>query len=654
MPDTLKVSVERDMAITLADGTRLSAQVWMPESSNDQPLPAILEYLPYRKSDGTAARDHGMHLHFAQHGYVCIRVDRRGCGDSEGTFDDEYSEQELSDGVEVINWIAAQPWCSGNVGIQGISWGGFNGLQLAARRPEALKAVISIGTTVNRYTDDIHYKGGIQISENIGWSATATSWNSMPPDPALRSNWRALWLERLEQTPFLAQTWMQHKDRDEYWKHGSICEDYTAIQAPVLVMGGQHDGYRNAMSDLVEHSPNIVKGVLGPWNHKYPNISTISPAIDYLGEALRWWNHWLKGVDNGAENDPAYRAYVMDSCPPNPTLTARSGRWVAEADWPSSNVSQQHHDLTTQTNTAQTVTTDLLCGQGCGEYFPFGFGPGELPDDQNNDNARALCFDLPKTTKITDILGAPKVQLTLSADQPRAQVYVRLCDERPDGSSNLISMGMLNLRHHISNDAMQDLTLGQPVTITLALDQTAYRLPAGHKLRVAISPSYWPYAWPEAHNTTLTIHNAQLSLPCRHTLADQDEWDVAAPLPMEQRPQENYSEGQEEKIWKTDPISSEISLTIRSGRNHTRDLVHGLETGSELQEIWTIHPDNPASARAEITWERWLKRDDITARTTFHTNMTTTVDSFVVTQNFTAYENETQVFHREMKDQLPR
>ncbi|MEL7013153.1 MAG: CocE/NonD family hydrolase, partial [Pseudomonadota bacterium] len=231
---------DRDLGIPLPDGTRLSAALWLPDDAYENPVPAILEYLPYRKTDGTLERDHGMHPHFARNGYAAIRVDRRGCGDSEGLFDDEYSEEELKDGEDIIAWIAAQPWCTGAIGMQGISWGGFNGLQIAARRPDALKAVISIGTTVDRFHDDIHYKGGIQLSENVGWAATVLSWFSMPPDPQIRPDWTEMWLDRMENTPFVADRWTRASDRDAYWKHGSICEDYRAIQAPVLVMGGLH------------------------------------------------------------------------------------------------------------------------------------------------------------------------------------------------------------------------------------------------------------------------------------------------------------------------------------------------------------------------------------------------------------------------------
>jgi putative CocE/NonD family hydrolase len=146
--------------IPLSDGRRLSARIWMPDSARKKPAPAILEYLPYRKRDGTAQRDESTYPSFARAGYVGVRVDISGTGESDGDWDDEYSARELADGCEIIEWIASQPWCDGNLGMMGISWGGFNSLQIAALQPEALKAVISIGTTVDRYNDDIHYKNG--------------------------------------------------------------------------------------------------------------------------------------------------------------------------------------------------------------------------------------------------------------------------------------------------------------------------------------------------------------------------------------------------------------------------------------------------------------------------------------------------------------
>ncbi len=288
-----------EQGIILGDGTRLSARIWRPEDSEENPVPAILEFLPYRKRDGTVARDALTHPYFARRGYACLRVDLRGNGDSEGLMEDEYTPQELADAVEVIAWIAAQPWCSGAVGMMGISWGGFNSLQVAALAPAPLKAVISLCSTVDRYSDDIHYKGGCLLNENLGWGATIWSFSSRPPDPALvGEKWRQMWLERLEGEPFLPALWLSHQRRDAYWRHGSVCEDYSAIKAAVLAVGGWGDAYKNAVPALVENLRAPVKGIVGPWIHKYPHFAAPEPRIGFLQEALRWWDKWLKGGGN--------------------------------------------------------------------------------------------------------------------------------------------------------------------------------------------------------------------------------------------------------------------------------------------------------------------------------------------------------------------
>src|SRR4051794_35975016 len=252
-----------DIGISMPDGCRLSARIWLPEDAGTRPVPAILEHLPYRKRDGTAARDALTHPYFAGHGYASIRVDMRGNGDSEGLMDDEYSEQELQDACDVIAWAASQPWCNGNVGMMGISWGGFNCLQVAAKQPPALKAVISLCSTVDRYADDIHYKGGCLLTENFGWASTMLSYSSRPPDPLIAggNRWRDLWMTRLENQSFLLPLWLSHQHRDRYWKRGSICEDFSAVKAAVLSIGGWHDGYRNTISHLVTNIEAPVKGI---------------------------------------------------------------------------------------------------------------------------------------------------------------------------------------------------------------------------------------------------------------------------------------------------------------------------------------------------------------------------------------------------------
>lgn len=650
-----------DMAVPMPDGTRLSARVWMPETAMAAPVPAILEFLPYRKRDGTAVRDQLTHPWFAERGYACLRVDMRGCGESEGLFDDEYSPQEMQDALDTIAWIARQPWCSGKVGMMGISWGGFNALQAAANGAEALKAIITLCSTTDRYADDIHFKGGCLLGENIGWAATATSCFSLPPDPALvGEDWREIWLKRLEAMPFLARSWHEHQNRDAYWKHGSVCEDYDAIKAAVFAIGGWHDGYRNTPAQLAAHVSAPVRALVGPWNHKYPHFATPGPRIGFLQEALRWWDHWLKAEDNGADREPAYTVWLMDSVTPQIAFQHRPGRWITESQWPSPRICARRFDLGadsliqgTPAPFTQKVHPSTAVGMGSGEYFPYGFGPGELPDDQRADDALSACFDSALTTEITDIVGAPRIHLRLSVDQPRAQIIVRLCDLRPDGTSALISMGALNLRHRLSFEVPQDLVPGEEIDVAFDLDQIAYRLPAGHRLRVAVSTSYWPFIWPEAAAVTATLSGGHLDVPVRPTAKGDEitfpEATSAPPLPV--RPLEAH---ENTKRIETDLGRGETRIIISGNSPRTEDLTHGLITGDRVEEIWSIRKDDPASARVDITSEQSLGRGEWEVTTRVITSLWADADHFHIVQRIEAREKDRLVFHRSHQDSVAR
>ena len=648
------------MDIPMSDGICLSARIWMPKGAELAPLPAILEYIPYRKRDGTAARDRIGHPWMARQDYVCVRVDQRGNGESEGLFDDEYSAQEMRDALEVIAWLAAQPWCSGKVGMMGISWGGFNGLQAAANGAPALKAVISLCSTVDRYADDIHFKGGCLMGESIAWAATAASWFSPPPDPALVGDrWREMWLERLEKAPFLARTWHEHPLRDAYWKHGSVCEDYDAIRAAVFVLGGWHDGYRNTPAHLAANLKAPVRALVGPWNHKYPHMAVPGPQIGFLQEALRWWDRWLKGIDNGVDKEPAYTAWLMDSVKPATSFAHRPGRWIAEAEWPSPRIATRLLHLGFESlGEAPEVFTQLAVpstavGLGAGEYFPFGIGPGELPDDQRADDALSACFDSVPVAETTDIVGAPRVVLRIAADRPRAQIAVRLNDLRPDGTSALITMGVLNLRHRNSHETADPLVPGQVYEVALNLDQIAYRLPAGHRLRIAVSTSYWPFLWPEPEPVTATISGGHLDLPVRPT-AQGDEAEFPEPEGAPPLPVKTHGEAQESKRVETDMTTGETRIIISGTVPPTENLEHGLVTGSRLEEIWSIRRDDPASARVDITWDRSCGRGNWQTRTRVVTSMWGDAGSWHIVQHIDAWEGDRPVFHRSHQDSVAR
>lgn len=658
-PNTLREIEEiPDLAITLSDGCRLSARVWKPVDAGDSPVPAILEYLPYRKRDGTCARDALTHPYFAKRGYACIRVDMRGNGDSDGLMVDEYTQQELDDAVEVIAWLAAQDWCSGAVGMMGISWGGFNALQVAALQPDALKAIITLCSTVDRFADDIHYKGGCLLNENLGWGATMWAYSSRAPDPALRDNWKALWLDRLEHEPFLPALWLRHQRRDAYWRHGSVCEDFSAIRAATLAVGGWGDAYKNAVPQLVEKLTAPAKGIVGPWVHKYPHFAVPEPRIGFLQEALRWWDRWLKGHDTGVETDPDYRAYLMDGVRPAAWYSERPGRWIAEPEGATAHLPTETWHLTDGGLGRAPAALDRLvaspqhCGMAGGEYCAIWLGP-EMPGDQRGDDALSVCFDSPPVEADTDIVGAPRLQLRLSADKPQAQIAVRLNHIHPDGASTRITYGVLNLSHRDDPAEPAALQPGKSYDITLDLDHIAYRLPRGHRLRVAISSAYWPLIWPTPEAAALHLTGGRLTLPVRPT-AGPDEWvfpppDAEAPWETETLRKNNNSRRIE-----TDLTTGAVHLRIEDDFGKQRDAAHGLISGGIARETWTIHPDDPLSARGACHWTEELERDGIRLRTETRCEMWSDATHFHLTARLQAFENDETVHDRTVNETIER
>lgn len=649
--------------IELKDGCRLAARVWLPEDAESRPAPAILEYLPYRKRDGTAWRDALTHPWFAGHGYAAVRVDLRGSGESDGALRDEYLKQEQDDALEVIDWLCRQPWCDGAVGMIGISWGGFNGLQVAMRRPTALKAVVSICATVDRYADDIHFKGGCQLAENLGWSSTMLAFQSRPPDPLLvGGRWREMWLERLRELPHLVATWLDHPTRDAYWKHGSVCEDWAAIRCPVLAVGGWNDAYKNAPAQLLANLRAPVKAIVGPWLHKYPHFAVPGPRIGFLQECLRWWDRWLKGIPNGVEHEPAYRAYLQDGgLRPRAWIEEWPGRWVAEPAWPSPDVRTETLHLNADglgrapsEEAPLPVRSPQTTGLAGGEYCAIWLGP-ELPLDQRRDDAGSLCFDGPPLPERLDILGAPAVELTVAADQPVAFVIVRLCDVAPDGTSARVSYGVSNLCQRDSREHPEPLEPGRRYRVRVVLDHIGWAVPAGHRLRVAVSTCYWPMLWPPPEPVTLTVMAgaSRLELPVR---TPREEPEIAFEPPEGAAPQRLRSlrEPSHRRRIEEDVGTGEVTLTIHDDFGEVRDLAHGLVTAMIARETWSIREGEPLSARGRTHWTMTLAREGWSVRTETFASMQSDGHAWHLTARVEAYEGEDLVLEREMRSSHPR
>lgn len=646
-----------EVGIVMPDGCRLSARLWLPEDAADHPVPAVLEMIPYRKRDGTLPRDERMHPYLAGHGYACLRVDLRGSGDSAGLLADEYTAQELQDACDVIAWAAAQPWCSGRVGMMGKSWGGFNALQTAALRPPALGAVIAVCATTDRFADDIHFKGGCLLGENMGWGAVMLSYSSRPADPALRPDWREDWLARLEADPFLPPRWAAHQARDGYWRHGSVCEDWSAIAVPVLAIGGWADGYMNTVAALVRNLTVPVKGIVGPWVHQYPHQGVPGPAIGFLQEALRWWDRWLKDIPNGAEGDPACRVWMQQSAPPDPCAAHRPGQWVAASAWPDPEAAALRLALSpgghlggSGGDPAVTVATPQHLGLMAGEYFPTGLN-AEMPGDQRDDDGMSVCFDGDVADLPLDMLGAATLRLRLVSDQPRALIVARLCDVAPDGASLRIAHGFLNLCHRDSREDPSDVPVAQPFDIMLRLDQMAHRLAPGHRLRLALSTTCWPFVWPSPVPAHLRVLSGRLDLPVH---AGGAGWTFPEPQAAPAPALRVLTPPQVARRIERDLLTGEVALVVEDASGAVEFLSHGLVTEDRMAERWAIHPDDPLCARAEMTWEQRLSRGDWSVRTLAETRMTSTATHLRMSATLTAWEGETRVFHRRWDDRVAR
>ena len=511
--------------IPLKDGTRLAARMWLPTCADQTPVPAVLEYIPYRKRDGTRMRDEPMHGFFSGHGYAVVRVDMRGTGESDGLLADEYLLQEQDDALEVIDWISRQPWCTGAVGMMGKSWGGFNSLQVAARRPPALKAIITVGFTDDRYNDDIHYKGGCLLNDNLWWGAIMLAYQSRPGDKALLGDaWRESWLHRLENMPFWPELWMRHQVRDAYWRHGSVCEDWSAIQVPVFAFDGWADSYTNPVLHLMEHLQVPRRAIIGPWVHAYPHDGTPAPAIGFLQEGVRWWDHWLKGVENGVMDEPMVQAWMQDSQPPSAVCLTNEGRWIPAASWPCKEVQGtpwflSHGRLAGKPipeASAVQLRTPQNHGLLGGEWMGAGV-PGETAPDQRFDDGQAMVFDGEPLEAPLEIFGYPSFEVELSSDKPAAMLYAQLSDVAPDGSVRRVSYGLLNLTHAQGHDRVVPLAPGKKLKAAVTLDVIAHRFAAGHRPRLSLATTFWPMFWPMPEEATLTLDlaTARLVLPVR-------------------------------------------------------------------------------------------------------------------------------------------
>lgn len=665
-----EVTVVENIFIPLSDGQRLAARLWLPKSAGDVPVPAIMEYIPYRKRDITRARDALTHPYLAGHGYACVRVDLRGSGDSDGVLEDQYLEQEQADGVEAINWIASQAWCNGDVGMFGLSWGGFNALQIAARRPPALKAILAACATDDLYDDNMHYMGGCLLADNLSEATTMFAFNSCPPDPAIVGpGWREQWLERLEGSGHWLSIWLRHQHRDTFWKRASVSEDYAAIDCPVYAVSGWADGYTNAVFRLLEHLEVPRKGLVGPWGHRYPHVGVPGPAIGFLQETLRWFDHWLKGRDSGLMDEPMLRIWMQDSIVPNPRHAHRPGRWVAEDAWPSPHIRPLRFGLARdrllpdETHLPEVsherilgVESPLITGLFAGKWCSYSAAP-DLPGDQRQEDGGSLVFDSEPLAEPLHVMGAVELELKIRADQPVAMAAVRLSDVHENGSATRVTYGLLNLCHRNSDEDPEALEPGSWYRVRISLNQMAQSFPAGHCLRIAISSSYWPLAWPTPEPCRLEIDTADSRVivpqrqpgPCDDDLRPFDTPEAAPAIdtPLLEPEQHNW-------FVIKNLAAGEAVLEVINDNGRWRIDETGTEMERSTSEWYRCREDDVQSVEGETRTVRGFYRSDWSAKAVTRTVLRSDANHFYLQAELDAYEEGKRIFSRNWDERIRR
>jgi hypothetical protein len=602
---------EENVFVPMSDGVRIALTLHIPETEG--PWPVVFEARPYRKDDVSWAAPLYRRL-VEEGGYVVCRADVRGTGSSEGVAEDEYTEREWQDWLEVIQWLSESEWSTGSVGMYGTSYSGFNSLQVAALRPPALKAIIPIYATDHRYTDDVHYGGGVRRGlDFLDYPLNMVAMNALPPVPAVfGEGWREEWRRRVKENPPWELRWFEEQNEGPYWLHGSVFTNYDAIEAATMIVAGHADGYHNMAFRTFESLPAPKRLLFGPWSHMSPRLSLPGPRIDHVPEMIRWWDRWLRGVDNGVDRESPIVMFVRRSTRPEPDLDAYHGEWRLEPAWPPERMKEERRNLSSAIVAAGGATTaekpvDELRVRGdvgvngsiwCADELPFG-----PPWDQRGDEAFSLVYDWPPLDEELEILGHPHVELTVSSSTPVAFVSTKLCDVFPDGTSALVTRGILNLTHRESHERPEELEPGRGYRVTVELDATSWIWDRGHRVRLDLAGADFPSSWPPPAPSVLAVDRAgsTLVLPVVHGLSPDRAVPSLAPgeetpvMRAEDRPVWRIEEdvlGRERRVvidreWEGER-EREISVRGRSGGTigvSTSDPGNAWASGGSMFEI---------------------------------------------------------------------
>jgi putative CocE/NonD family hydrolase len=651
------VRVDRRMFVPMEDGTRIALTVYQPDSVGDGPFPTVVESLPYRKDDAFYAPDWSTYAYLAQRGFAGVRIDIRGTGASGGIIEDEYTPQEQADTLAVFDWLEEQDWCSGSLGMWGVSWGGFSSLQTAMLRPPQLKAIAPVHATHDRFACDVHYTGGsLHAQEQVDWPPSMVLCNALPPDPDIvGEGWFEEWMDRLERTPQWPGVWLRHQHRDDYWEHGSPCTDYSAIRCPTLLIGGWVDGYVDGMLALAQNLTCPTRTVIGPWGHYRPATGCPGPTLDHLDLLARWFGHHLRGDDNGVMEMPGLTLYIRNGAPyDGPTRPPfddppTSGYWRAESSWPPRDASML--DLT-----LDGLDHGHLSWSGpqwIGLHAPAWDRAGIGSSDSNVDDALSVSFETTRFGDSVEILGTPEVEVTVRSSGPLGMVAARLSAVSPDGVGSLITRGNRNLAFPADLSRPRPVAPGRWSTIRFPLTATSAVLPPGWRLRLALAGADFPVVWPPGSEVTLDFDPARSRL----LLPTVPERDRSTVIEMPTAPPPPSPPGLvDEDRSRTRVLREGGAVTYERHRHSRQEQPERSRLTYTSDETWTVSVDDhdPTSTRARSDGEVTMERHGWKVATRGSLELTGDQDEFHLAIVVSAYHDDRMVFTRAWDDSIPR
>jgi len=656
----------KNVMIPISDGIHLAMDLHIPDNAHWQktPHPIIVEYIPYRKDDAPPYSGH--HHTFAKNGFIGARIDCRGTGSSEGTTTDEYTLREQQDGAEAIDWIGQQSWSNGKVAMFGASYGGFTAVQVAALQPKHLTTIIPTYFTDDRYTDECHYRGGcMRCYYDIGsYGASMIGMNAMPPYPEYsENNWAKIWNTHLNgNEPYLLE-WLAHQTDGDYWRQGSIRDRYENIQCSVFMIGGWRDGYATCNLRTYQNLKVPKKVLIGPWNHSWPNSAIPGPRINHLTEVIRWCEHWLKDEDNGVMDEAPITVYMQTYDEPKPDRLNTSGYWRTENQFPihdhterrmylCANATLNAHDpdYDHEEDTYVYHPTVGVCGGLWSAGVPFG-----LPTDQRPDEIYALTYTTEKLDVPLEIIGQPKIDLHVKSTATVMAYVVKLCDIAPDGTSSLVTSGVLNGTRRKSLTKPEPMTPDEIYKLSIHLDTTAYRFQPGHRIRIAISSADFPNLWPTPQNGTNTIlrgrdYPSRLTLPIVPTKNIKNE--VAFdPITTPIKP---YHIAPDQPAWQIvqDVLQNRTGVTLHTHTTGQPNETTQITNDRQLT-LWA-HNKNPASVTGTGHHYRKITRANGTTEIDSSYTITSTETAFHTTINLQVTVNGISHFQKHWTNTFPR